>query len=382
MGNGRRLQKTGVPGGRRGDELNAGLATGEDGLHRQRGMHYEWWYFHAAFDDGHSVVAILWPMNYSKPWRRQCTVQLSFNMPGGSSVKHYIFPDRRLFVASESRCDVRIGDSFARCVDGRYELRVEAGGDLLELVLEPTVPGWKPGNAVNRVRFPFFNTMGWLVPVPMAVASGAFTVGGERVELRSGHGYHDHNWGEAPIFHVVDNWHWGHVVSGDLGIIWSDMTACKSHGYDKTFMFLLSKGNRLVMESPDLGVTCADWVRDPDQPHPYPRRITVSFGDPGSPARGEFSMNVAGIVETQDLLDMVGLPRPLTRLINATLAKPYYFRWRSSVDGWVEIEGERMPLSGDTIHEQMLFRGRQPSEAMERSLSQESTWAGPHGLSL
>jgi Svf1-like C-terminal lipocalin-like domain len=359
--------KTGIPGNRRGAQLNVGLEPGEDAVHRQRGMHYEWWYFHAGFDDGHSVVAILWPMNYSKPWARQCTIQLSLYMPDGTHTKHYIFPSRNLFSASEEDCDVRIGESYARWVDGRYELRVEACGDSVELTLEPTVPGWKPGNAVNRVPFPRFNTMGWLVPVPMGRANGRITVSGKTVELEGGHGYHDHNWGEAPIFHVIDNWHWGHVVSGDLGIIWSDITACKAHGYDKTFMFLLSVGDRLVMESPDLRVAYDDWIKYASHLHPYPRRITVSFGDAGAPARGEFSMEVEETVETQDLLDMVGLPPFLKRLINALTAKPYYFRWRSRVEGWVEAEGERIPLTGHTIHEQMLFRGRQPSELMEQA---------------
>lgn len=351
---------------RRGSELNEGLAPSEDGLHRQRGFHYEWWYFQAAFANGYSAVAILWPMNYSRPWRRQCTIQLSIYKPDGTHAKHYIFPRRELFSASRDRCDVRIGDSYARFSGGRYEVRVEAEDDILDLVLEPTVPGWKPaGDAVDRLPFPRFNTMGWLVPAPMARARGSLLVGGKRVELEGGHGYHDHNWGEAPIFHAVDNWHWGQVVSGDLGIIWSDITMQRAWDYDKTYKFLLSRGERLVMESADLSVSYADWIKDPAFMHPYPRLITVTFGDERSPARGEFTMRVAAIVETQDLLDMVGLPGPLKRLVNAALAKPYYFRWRSRVDGLVEVEGKLATLSGETIHEQMLFRGRHPSESMK-----------------
>jgi hypothetical protein len=367
MGRGRRRQriKTGVPGRRRGDALNVGLEPGEDGFHDLKGFHYEWWYFHAAFEDGHSVVAILWPMNYSKPWRRQCTIQLSIAEPGGKLAKHYIFPDRRLFSASRERCDVRIGNSYARDTGAGYQIHVEAEGDSVDLLFEPTLPGWKPGTAVNHVWFPRFNSMGWLVPVPAARVRGHLEVAGRRVEVKGGHGYHDHNWGEAPITHVVDNWHWGHVVCGDVVIIWSDITMCEAYDYDKTYMFLLALGDRLVMESPELAVSYGDWRADTDYLHPYPGRITVAFGDDGTPARGEFSMSVRQVVETQDLLEMTGLPRRLEPLVHRTIGKPYYFRWRSEVAGWLETEDdERAVLSGETIHEQMLFRGRHPSECM------------------
>ncbi len=361
----RQMAKTGVPTGRCGDALNVGLEPSEDGRHDLKGFNHEWWYFHAAFEDGHSAVAILWPMNYSKPYRRQCTIQLSIAEPGGRLTKHYIFPDRRLFSASRDRCDVRIDGSYARATGAGYEIHVEAEGDLVDLLFEPTLPGWKPGTAVNRLPFPRYNTMGWLVPVPAARVRGYLEVAGRRVDVEGGHGYHDHNWGEAPITHVVDNWHWGQVVCGEAVIIWSDITLCKAYDYDKTFMFLLALGDRLVMESPELAVSYDDWRTDPRYLHPYPGRISVAFGDAGTPARGEFSMDVKQVVETQDLLEMTSIPRLLEPLVHRTIGKPYYFRWRSEVAGWLETDGGRTALSGETIHEQMLFRGRHPSECMK-----------------
>lgn len=64
---------------------------------------------------------------------------------------------------------------------------------------------------------------------------------------------------------------------------------------------------------------------------------------------------------------MVGLPQVINRLVNRTLAKPYYFRWRSQVEGWVEVAGERVTLKGKTIHEQMMLRGRRPLELFRAS---------------
>ncbi len=171
--------------------------------------------------------------------------------------------------------------------------------------------------------------------------------------------------GEAPIFHVVDNWHWGHIISGDLGVTWADTTMSRSLGYQRSFMFLLSRSGRLVYESPDIRVSYSDWKDDPSYLHPYPRLITVSFGEDGAPARGEFSMRIREVIETMDPLDMVGVPGFLKRLVGP-LTKPYYFRWLLSVEGSLEVDGETIEFDGETIHEQMLFRGRRPREMMAR----------------
>lgn len=366
-GSRRTMGLTGVPGNRTREALNRGLEPVDDALHRPGGpLPYEWWYFDATFDNGYSVVAIIWPMNYSKPWRRQCTIQLSIYTPGGETRKHYIFPPGRLFSASPETCDVRVGGSYMRGAYPRYEISVEAEGDRADLVFTSELPGWKPGTGANLVPFPRLKTMGWLVPVPRAKVSGTLTLDGTTFGVE-GHGYHDHNWGEAPIFHVVDNWHWGHVVAGDLGLTWADIMMNKSLGYQRAYMFLLSCSGRLVYESCDIVTSYEDWHDEPAFLHPYPGLVTVSFGDEKGPARGEFSMRVRQVIETQDLLEMVGIPGLLSRLVHRTLSKPYYFRWLSSFEGSLVVEGERFDLSGDTIHEQMLFRGRRPREMMIES---------------
>jgi len=352
--------KPGVPAGRTGEALNEGILPHEDARHRLRGpFAYEWWYFDAVFDNGYSAVAIMWPMNYAKPWRRQSTIQLSIYTPEGEHFKQYAFPPRRLFSGSYTRCDARIGDSYVRGTHPRYEVKMRAGDIAVDLVFEAETPGWKPRTAVNHVPVPRYNTMGWLVPLPRATVHGSLNIRGQKVEVE-GHGYHDHNWGEAPFYHVVDNWHWGHVLCGELCVIWADITMNRKLDYDRTFMFLLSRGDRLVYESADISTSYEDWREEPQYLHAYPGLIRISFGSAGETASGEITMLVKDVVETQELLEMANLPLFLRRAIYKTMARPYYFRWRSAVEGSLTVEGKTIPLEGDTIHEQMLLRGENP----------------------
>ncbi|MBN1289489.1 MAG: hypothetical protein JXA49_07635 [Actinobacteria bacterium] len=355
--------KSGIPQGRAEDELNEGLDPIDDARHHLSGpVPYEWWYFDASFENGYSAVAIVWPMNYSKPGSMQCTVQLSIYTPEGKAHKHYIFPPKRLFFASYESCNVRVGDFVhIKGTHPTYRIKMEVEGDLVDLVFEAETPGWKSGTAENHLPFPRYNSMGWLVPVPRARVNGVINIQGKIIEVE-GHGYHDHNWGEAPFFHLIDNWNWGHIIHGELGIIWADVTMYKRLGYDRIYMFLLSRGGRLLYESGNLDVSYSEWVSESRYISPYPSLIKVSFGGGGGLFNGELRMHVKEVLETQNLLEVVGLPHVVNRLINTLIAKPYYFRWRSQVDGFLIIEGERIALGGSTIHEQMLLRGRRPLE--------------------
>jgi len=362
----RSVERSGVPTGRRGEDLNRGLLPEEDARYMLRGpFRYEWWYFHAVFENGYSTVGTILPLNLNhwRPWRRECAVLFAIYGPGGESRNHFIFPPRHLYRASYTHCDVLSGDNYVRGVHPHYEVHFEEGEDVAHLFFEALTPGWRPGTGINYFPFPRYRSFGWLVPVPRARVRGTLRVGVREMEVE-GHGYHDHNWGEVPFARFIDNWHWGHVDCGEVGIIWSDITLCRSLGHDRIFMFLLSKGDRLILESPEISVTYGEWREDPENLHPFPGRISVSFGTPGDDARGEFTMRVGSVVETQDLLEKPpevpgrDVPPAVKRFIHGKVAKPCYFRWRSMVDGSVEIEGNDFTLEGETIHEQMILHGR------------------------
>ena len=57
---------------------------------------------------------------------------------------------------------------------------------------------------------------GYVVPVMSGALEGALEIGGARVSLDGGRGYHDHNWG----FWQGVSWQWGQAQQGDLSVIY------------------------------------------------------------------------------------------------------------------------------------------------------------------
>ncbi|MPZ19002.1 MAG: hypothetical protein GEV06_13970 [Luteitalea sp.] len=57
---------------------------------------------------------------------------------------------------------------------------------------------------------------GYTVPVMSGTLDGELQVGGDRIALSRGRGYHDHNWG----FWEGVSWRWGQVQSGELSLVY------------------------------------------------------------------------------------------------------------------------------------------------------------------
>jgi hypothetical protein len=57
---------------------------------------------------------------------------------------------------------------------------------------------------------------GYVVPVMSGALSGSLAIGGRRIALDGGTGYHDHNWG----FWDGVTWQWGQAQHGDLSIVY------------------------------------------------------------------------------------------------------------------------------------------------------------------
>lgn len=113
--------------------------------------------------------------------------------------------------------DLTIGSSSVRLEGLQYRIHLDLAGEggtrlTGDLTLEAS-----PGRLVPPIEIT--GTRGWqtgyVVPVTSGSLSGELRVGGERVPLDGGAGYHDHNWG----FWEGVSWQWGQVQHRDLSFI-------------------------------------------------------------------------------------------------------------------------------------------------------------------
>ena len=119
----------------------------------------------------------------------------------------------------EGAPDLAIGRSRVRLSGLRYELSVDlpreagrgrASGTLfLEAVPGRSVPPFTIRGASGWLS-------GYVVPVLSGALDGELVADGERLSLRGGQGYHDHNWG----FWKGVSWRWGQVHHEDLSLVY------------------------------------------------------------------------------------------------------------------------------------------------------------------
>ena len=115
--------------------------------------------------------------------------------------------------------DVTVGRNRVRLVDREYrislDLPAEAGhhGVRGELVVQAA-----PGNSMPPVTMQGAGgwVSGYVVPVMSGALGGWLEIGGDRIALAGGSGYHDHNWG----FWDGVSWQWGQVQGGGLSFVY------------------------------------------------------------------------------------------------------------------------------------------------------------------
>ena len=114
--------------------------------------------------------------------------------------------------------DLTIGSSVVRLEGLRYHLHVDLGGSTGrrargDLTIEASAGRLVPPLEITGAQG---WRSGYVVPVMSGTLGGAIDVGGERVVLDGGTGYHDHNWG----FWRGVSWQWGQAQQGELSVLY------------------------------------------------------------------------------------------------------------------------------------------------------------------
>jgi hypothetical protein len=209
---------------------------------------YEWWYFDSHLDDGAKLVVVFSTKNFTdidKPLAP--VIRIDLDLPDGTSHNKVVEFKPDEFSASAERCDVRIaGNSFSGDLH-TYKIAAKIDDIAVEVSLTGEVQPWRPGTGHMYFGAEDEHEFDWLPAVPQGKVDVTYSVAG-RASYASGVGYHDHNWGNAPMDSLVNHWYWGRGQAGPYTTIASYITADQKYGDAELPIFLLAKDGNVVAD--------------------------------------------------------------------------------------------------------------------------------------
>jgi hypothetical protein len=221
------------------------VAPWEDGLRTDPDAEsFEWWYLDGALSDGskltvefHTKPPYVSPAEPLTPF-----VSLTLDRADCTNVTRSLSASRDAFECSRERCDVQIGPNRFTGDLRSYEVHVEIDDVAADLRLEGTLPPWRP--ATGHVFFGE-KIVAWLPAVPRGVLSGTLTHDGVRQQIE-GAGYHDHNWGTAPLRKLIDHWYWGRARIGDYTVVSLNFIGHADYGRRCHPALMVAKGGEIL----------------------------------------------------------------------------------------------------------------------------------------
>lgn len=245
----------------------------ENGLRTDGGWDsFEWWYTDASFLDGTRIeLAFLTKERIDVESLACPTVRLELTLPSGERVEEVCHGTRgELLKASSETTDIQIGESYLKREGDVYRLRFAGEFVQYEATFASLVPAWRPGTGQWVFGEHEEKQFNWLVAQPLATVEAELVYGGETRSLE-GRGYQDHNWGNAPMHKLLNQWYWGRVNVGDTTAIVVEMVAEKEYGYKRLpLVFLAEEG--CILE----GDATRVHAREIDaRQHPFTRKLVA-----------------------------------------------------------------------------------------------------------
>ena len=221
----------------------------EDGI-RTKGARgtYEWWYFDAHLDDGAKLVVVFSTREFSDLNQPLSPgIRIDLTLPDGTPVRKLVQLPADTFTASTETADVRIGDNVFAGDLHTYTIRAGVEEVEVDVKLTGQVPAWRPKTGYWLFGEQAEHYFAWLPSVPQGTVEVTYRVGG-RSTTTTGVGYHDHNWGNAPMPELMHHWYWARGAAGPYSVIASYITAEKRYGYDALPVFMLARDGKLIAD--------------------------------------------------------------------------------------------------------------------------------------
>lgn len=241
---------------------NLGLTPGapalwEDGFHiAGNAGNYEWWYFDSKLNDGSSLVIVFYPgpmFSFSKGFHPHVT--FTHTRADGTKYESRVDAELKDCIFSRDDCEVRVGPCTVKGDLHHYEIFWKDNNIEATVILDGNVPAWRPQS--GHILFDNKHYFAWLPSVP----EGNITVtikGKDGEETLTGTGYHDHNWGDVPMFSLMHHWYWGRAKIGDYQVVSSYITAAKKYSYDEVPIFMLAKDGKILADQPEKYLTYSE----------------------------------------------------------------------------------------------------------------------------
>ena len=329
----------------------------EDGARTDGGRGtYEWWDFDFSLDDGSTLVVVFLTKDFTRPNAPLApVVTFSFDSPDGTTVSRAVTTGAAEFSAAKDRCDVRIGACTAAGDLRDYAVHYEDAEVSADVRLTGTVPSWRPGT--GHAFFDEERFFAWLPSVPRGAVEGTVTIGGTTRAV-TGVGYHDHNWGNAALPGLVDNWYWGRARIGNWTVIASYITATRRYGGVAMPVFMLARGGAIVADDAAKVSFSADEVyTDPYTGKPVAGVLAYEYDDGAARYRITFRRR-ADLARTKFVDLLTGFKRFLARLAGFDGA---YLRFAGTVT-LERFEGDRVAetVSQDSAVWELMYFGHAP----------------------
>jgi hypothetical protein len=346
--------------GRRDGQIKP-LQISEDGLHidtGKRGM-YEWWYFDAHLDSGHTLVVFFHASNPNPGRTGKTGIEIILLRPDGKRIQKFIPYSKSDFTAARDKPEVTIGSNTLRVEQQDdempvYEIFVSEKELGCRLIYRAEVNGWKPGTGLSH--FGDLGSFGWVVPFARAAVEGTITDGGETIQV-SGTGYHDHNWLDFPFQSIINYWMWGRIYSQNFTISYAYIQCNEKVDNHAVKVLMLAEGQEVVLSTGEFDFHQADFAYNPSAKHHFPEQITIN-----APGEVDAILKMKKVLEAQDMLENFN---PVLRFLakNILRIKPGYFRLVSDFELEVIRDGGSVKETGTTLHEIVIFRPIQEEPA-------------------
>ena len=241
---------------------------------------YEWWYFDCSLDDGSSLVVTFYTRSMMAPDAElNPFVTLAFTRPDGTDISERVSVSAEAFTSSTEKCDVKLGACTAEGDLKYYRVHFENDAITADIELTSNVESWRPETGYRFYGDDEEYYSAWLCVVPEGSVKAKITHNGQ-TQAYTGTGYHDHNWGNHPVWQMQNDWYWGRVEAGPYVAITSCITAAKPYGFQQFNVFMLAKDGVVFADDPSKVEFHADDIeKDPETGIPIASALTYIYRD-------------------------------------------------------------------------------------------------------